>query len=88
MAKLTFEQFKAEYDLLKKNRKLMPTPAFKKLFIQRLVKGWRLANKHGYFDDHEDYHAWGYVLTDDIDTDGEHLIHLLSEKQQNSIFEQ
>lgn len=66
----TLKDYFAERDSLLKGNGV-PTRDFIKTFSKRREKGWALAHTHGYHNDSEDYHSWGYALFDDIDTNAE-----------------
>lgn len=84
---MTKAEYKAEVEKLKNGSDSLPSKGFIEMFLKRLEKGWAIANKNGYHNDSEDYHAWGYALFFDVHQNGEDFIYNLTEEQHDALFD-
>lgn len=61
--------------------------SFIALFAKRRGKGWDLCEEEEMEGDDIDYHAWGYALYDDIDSNGEDLFRELNISEWEEFYE-
>jgi hypothetical protein len=68
--RLTHKQFLLDVPKILEGT-MEPTQEHYNIFMKRVTRGWELANEQGYYNDSEDYHAWGHALYDDVDVEAE-----------------